>query len=67
MMAKDFVITCPHCSKTFSAQDFIKDHLTEAKKESIENQKKFKAGYAHQSPTIHQDKDRKSTRLNSSH
>ena len=45
MMAKDFVITCPHCSKTFSAQDFIKDHLTEAKKESIENQKKFKADY----------------------
>ena len=44
-MAKDFVITCPHCSKTFSAQDFIKDHLAEAKKESIENQKKFKAGY----------------------
>ena len=32
MMAKDFVITCPHCSKTFSGADLYKDHLAEADK-----------------------------------
>ena len=32
-MAKDFEITCPHCSKSFSGEDFFKDHIAKVKKE----------------------------------
>jgi chemotaxis protein histidine kinase CheA len=32
-MAKDFEITCPHCSKSFSGEDLLKDHIAEADKE----------------------------------
>ena len=32
-MAKDFEITCPHCSKSFSGEDLLKDHIAKADKE----------------------------------
>ena len=32
-MAKDFEITCPHCSKSFSGEDLLKDHIAKAGKE----------------------------------
>ena len=29
-MAKSFEITCPHCSRAFSGEDLLKDHIAEA-------------------------------------
>ena len=29
-MAKGFEITCPHCSRAFSGEDLLKDHIAEA-------------------------------------
>ena len=37
-MVKDFEITCPYCSKTFSGEDLLKDHLAEADKKFKEKE-----------------------------
>jgi len=37
-MVKDFEITCPYCSKTFSGEDLYKDHLAEADKKFKEKE-----------------------------
>lgn len=42
-MAKDFEITCPHCSKQFSADDLLKDHLVEIDKRQKQKEKEIRA------------------------
>lgn len=63
-MAKDFEITCPHCSKSFSGEDLLKDHIAKADKEfnkerQILKDEKLKAEVQAKRAEVEADKKRK--------